>query len=124
MESIGLMPSSTGKPGGARTGQHMADYAIEGGPFETVAAELIAGPFSLAWYDRAAELMAEASAGVAVSMLVAPADVPALQAAIKAKKSKVAYGCSHKGCKAKAWGKPELHILCGEHGERMTPVEK
>lgn len=33
MESIGLMPSSTGKPGGARTGDSMADYAIEGGQF-------------------------------------------------------------------------------------------
>lgn len=26
MEAIGLMPSSTGKPGGARTGEKMADY--------------------------------------------------------------------------------------------------
>ena len=33
MESIGLMPSSTGKPGGAKTGDCMADYAIEGGLF-------------------------------------------------------------------------------------------
>lgn len=33
MESIGLMPSSTGRPGGKRTGDHMADYAIEGGRF-------------------------------------------------------------------------------------------
>jgi len=31
MEAIGLMPSSTGKPGGRRTGDRMADYAIEGG---------------------------------------------------------------------------------------------
>lgn len=34
MESIGLMPSSTGKPGGKRTGQSMSDYPIPGGPFE------------------------------------------------------------------------------------------
>mgnify|MGYP000852476491 FL=1 len=33
MEHIGLMPSSTGKPGGSRTGEKMADYAIEGGLF-------------------------------------------------------------------------------------------
>lgn len=33
MEGIGLMPSSTGKPGGSRTGEKMADYAIEGGLF-------------------------------------------------------------------------------------------
>ncbi|MBM5564638.1 SprT-like domain-containing protein, partial [Klebsiella quasipneumoniae] len=30
MEEIGLMPSSTGKPGGAKTGDKMADYIIEG----------------------------------------------------------------------------------------------
>ncbi|MGP9666543.1 SprT-like domain-containing protein [Psychrobacter sp. AOP31-A1-22] len=35
MESIGLMPSSTGKPGGKRTGQSMSDYPIPGGSFES-----------------------------------------------------------------------------------------
>ena len=34
MESIGLMSSSTGEPGGKRTGQKMSDYPITGGPFE------------------------------------------------------------------------------------------
>jgi len=34
MVSIGLMPSDTGKEGGKRTGQHMEDYAIEGGLFK------------------------------------------------------------------------------------------
>jgi hypothetical protein len=34
MEAIGLMPSSTGAPGGKRTGQSIADYVIAGGPFE------------------------------------------------------------------------------------------
>ncbi|HHH2825403.1 TPA: SprT-like domain-containing protein, partial [Escherichia coli] len=33
MEAIGLMPSDTGKPGGKKTGEKMADYAIDGGPF-------------------------------------------------------------------------------------------
>jgi len=31
MESVGLMPSSTGTAGGARTGQNMSDYPIIGG---------------------------------------------------------------------------------------------
>lgn len=31
MRSLGLMPSSTGKPGGKQTGQKVADYIIEGG---------------------------------------------------------------------------------------------
>jgi hypothetical protein len=33
MESVGLMPSSTGEPGGKRVGQKMSDYVIAGGRF-------------------------------------------------------------------------------------------
>ncbi len=33
MEAIGLMPSATGEPGGARVGQRMTHYVIEGGRF-------------------------------------------------------------------------------------------
>lgn len=52
MESIGLMPSSTGLPGGARTGEKMADYPISGGRFvEATRSLCVDGPF-LTWYDR------------------------------------------------------------------------
>jgi len=34
--SLGFMPSSTGKPGGAKTGQTMSQYIIPGGQFYTV----------------------------------------------------------------------------------------
>ncbi len=34
MESLGLMPSNTGAPGGSKTGQKMADYSIKDGLFE------------------------------------------------------------------------------------------
>jgi hypothetical protein len=34
MESIGLMSSRTGRPGGKRTGHRLTHYVIEGGPFE------------------------------------------------------------------------------------------
>jgi predicted SprT family Zn-dependent metalloprotease len=52
MESIGLMPSSTGQPGGARTGDSMADYAVEGGRFLAACHELLTANFTLSWYDR------------------------------------------------------------------------
>ena len=42
MESIGLMPSSTGKLGGSRTGEKMADYAIKGGLFMQATDKLLA----------------------------------------------------------------------------------
>ncbi len=52
MEAVGLMPSSTGQPGGKRTGDMMADYALSGGRFLEVCAELLTSSFQLSWYDR------------------------------------------------------------------------
>ena len=52
MESIGLMPSETGKPGGNKVGQKMDDYVIEGGPFEQLANDLIGSGFKFPWSER------------------------------------------------------------------------
>ncbi len=52
MESIGLMPSATGKPGGARTGERMSDYAIVDGLFYKSSVNLISSGFALPWLDR------------------------------------------------------------------------
>ena len=52
MEAIGLMPSSTGKPGGRRTGDHMADYKVIGGRFEAACDELLSNAYKISWYDR------------------------------------------------------------------------
>lgn len=52
MEAIGLMPSSTGKPGGKKTGDCMADYAIQGGRFFYACKELLEnGKIQLPWRD-------------------------------------------------------------------------
>jgi len=40
MEGIGLMPSSTGKPGGKKSGGKVGDYVIAGGCFEKITAEV------------------------------------------------------------------------------------
>ncbi|WP_321967063.1 sprT domain-containing protein [Burkholderia cepacia] len=52
MESLGLMPSDTGYPGGKRTGQKMDDYMIVGGHFEQVTRVLLKSGFGLSWFDR------------------------------------------------------------------------
>ncbi|MDV7546791.1 SprT-like domain-containing protein [Acinetobacter baumannii] len=52
MESIGLMPSDTGRVGGKKTGQKMADYPIVGGRFLAVSNELHSRGVIVAWYDR------------------------------------------------------------------------
>ena len=52
MESMGLIPSSTGMPGGSRTGQKMADYPKTGGKFELLCRELFQDGCYMRWYDR------------------------------------------------------------------------
>jgi len=52
MESIGLMPSNTGHPGGKRTGEQMMDYPIAGGPFMRATQSLLEGGMSVSWLDR------------------------------------------------------------------------
>lgn len=55
MIAVGLMPSSTGEPGGEITGQHMGDYIIEGGRFLKAFGQLEQEQaFQLAWVDRKA----------------------------------------------------------------------
>ena len=53
MIDIGLMPSSTGEPGGRITGQFMCDYIIEEGKFIHAFQKLeIEKGFQLKWMDR------------------------------------------------------------------------
>ena len=53
MEKAGLMPSVSGKPGGAKTGQRMSHYIIEG-PFEAACKRLIKEKFCISWADTEA----------------------------------------------------------------------
>ena len=52
MESIGLMPSNTGMPGGKKVGQSMEDYVITGGRFEQATKTLLSSGFAISWLDR------------------------------------------------------------------------
>lgn len=51
MESVGLMPSHTGQPGGRRTGEKMTHFIIQGGPFDLACDELLTEAFTLSWLD-------------------------------------------------------------------------
>ncbi len=52
MQSIGLMPSATGKPGGDITGETMMDYILVEGPFLEQCRALIDTGYKLPWVDR------------------------------------------------------------------------
>jgi predicted SprT family Zn-dependent metalloprotease/ribosomal protein S27E len=51
MEGIGLITSSTASPGGARIGQRMSHYIVEGGRFHEAARALAAKEFFMPWIE-------------------------------------------------------------------------
>ena len=52
MTAIGLIPSSTGKPGGQKTGENLMDYVLYDGPFYHACRKLIHSGFNISWVDR------------------------------------------------------------------------
>ncbi len=139
MEHIGLMPSSTGKPGGSRTGEKMADYAIEGGLFMQATDKLLAAGFQVSWIDRfpprvphkaqlnvTAAIMAALSESLAAASETALLDqsepdlgqAPELSELLSPptaenRSNRVKYRCPR--CTTQVWGKPNLKIRCGEN---------
>lgn len=77
MIDVGLMPSSTGEPGGKMTGQFMGDYILKDGRFLKVFSELEAEKtLSLNWVDRRAlpRLYEPVIAGPGSTENIAPGD--------------------------------------------------
>lgn len=118
MEAIGLMPSDTGKPGGKKCGQKMADYPIPGGAFESVVTKFLSAGPVVEWRSVPSCPSPAPSVGGAMPEMVSGEEIgePTPQTS---RKTKVKYICPV--CGAKAWGKPELNLICGDHTEKMTP---
>jgi hypothetical protein len=94
MEQVGLMPSTSGQPGGKRTGQQMDHYIIPGGAFDLACARLLASGYRRHWQSRS---YAEQDKEV--------------------KPSKVKYTCPT--CAQNAWAKPTAQLICGVCREQM-----
>jgi len=106
MEEAGLMPSSTGKEGGKRTGQSMSHYMIPGGRFETVTKQFLGtDDFSLKWCS-----------------VVGKGIDPGKKPAKPRKKSKIKYSCPE--CLQNAWAKPEAKLACGICKCNLEPQEE
>jgi predicted SprT family Zn-dependent metalloprotease len=95
MASIGLMPSSTGAPGGARVGQHMTHYMLPGERFATAAQQLIASGFKLSW---------QSPTGKAGS----------------AQTTRAKFTCPN--CQQHAWARPSAKLLCGDCSMPMIAI--
>jgi len=127
METLGLMPSNTGQPGGKRTGDQMTHYIIKGGAFDLACSELLTAEFTLSWLDR-----------FPVVDPVSPLTFPKLRAdddddegergddddieplppglieppSGKVNKShRIKFTCPV--CRQNVWGKPTVRVLCG-----------
>jgi predicted SprT family Zn-dependent metalloprotease len=103
MDRIGLAPSSTGAPGGKRTGTKVSHYIVDGGLFDAACAELLKDGFVLPYMERAIS------------------DEERNRAKAK-RASKTKFCCPT--CDAAAWGKPTLLVMCGECDEMMIAEEK
>jgi hypothetical protein len=99
MRSIGLIPSDTGRAGGRPVGQRMTHYIQEGGRFESVVKKILFTGFTLPYVERWGDA----------------------EAAKRNAKLRTKFTCPH--CKANAWGKPDLKILCEPCGKRMLSEE-
>jgi predicted SprT family Zn-dependent metalloprotease len=97
MEQVGLRPSTTGKPGGHRTGERVSHYIIRGGRFDEVWGVLHREGVRLQWESTPRQ---------------------------RTDRDKVKYTCL--GCKKKkrvqVWGKPGLEgrLECTECGEPLV----
>lgn len=94
MKTLGLMPSSTGAPGGKETGEKMSHYIVEAGPFAEVCAKLLASGLIISWLERAG----------AHGTLPTP--------------TRTKYTCPL--CGLNAWAKPEVFLICGECQEELV----
>jgi predicted SprT family Zn-dependent metalloprotease len=95
MRAVGLIPSSTGAPGGKPTGQRVSHYIELDGAFAIACAELLRDGFTL----RYADLFDDE------------------EAKKKKAESKTKYTCPQ--CGLNAWAKPDAHIMCEACATRM-----
>jgi predicted SprT family Zn-dependent metalloprotease len=149
MEAIGLMPSSTGEPGGGKIGQKMSDYPAEGGRFKQACIKLIMAGYQFNWIDRriarqheedpqhmteepplalapvaaAAPLAiksAESLLNLPMSKLLPNFELQLIAPADPKAKSKTKYYCPD--CGVNVWGKPNLAIRCDDCNLSFVPL--
>jgi hypothetical protein len=99
MREVGLIPTSTGQPGGKETGQKVTHIIEQGGRFDRACAKLIAEHPAILYHDRAGE------------------DEQGRNARKKKAASKTKYTCP--GCGLNAWAKPAAALLCGDCNKPM-----
>lgn len=129
MESLGLMPSHTGLPGGKKTGRSVSHYILPDESYLKVCQQLLETGFQLPWLDRHAPAQPEreiahqaALKAAGIELDITPPPSSTLPEQIKGKPSIVGpapkrpnprekFTCPT--CGTKAWATPETAIICG-----------
>jgi hypothetical protein len=99
MVEVGLMPSSTGRPGGKQTGMRMNDYVLETGPFQ-------------AWYR---DLTTTIDPDTSIIVWQETRRLVSRPPSVK----KVKYVCPGPDCEVKAWAVEGTQLICGDCQEEM-----
>jgi predicted SprT family Zn-dependent metalloprotease len=130
MESIGLIPSSTGRIGGRKTGQKMSDYPQTNGAFEIACKMLANSGHKLPYIDRKTGLYQPSNmldknilelTGNTELIITSPfaeqfeislgnANLNLASQVLPSNKNKIKYTCP--SCKTNVWGKSDLKIKC------------
>jgi SprT-like family len=121
MEGIGLIPTSTGKPGGSKTGQNISEYLDPNGKFLQCCVELMGENIIFPLTGVRAEskqTLPEITIPESIEKSIRNrllSRVGVLKDDSKKEgqdksKLKIKYSCP--SCKNSAWGKPSLRILC------------
>ncbi len=119
MESVGLMTSTTGAPGGKRVGQSMTHYIIEGGPFD-VAFQNMPADCQLPWRALGVPTATpKTRKGGTEADGEGDGEQGSVPTAGKKDASKTPYQCT---C-SRMWGKPGLDATCNLCGDDFKPVE-
>ncbi len=109
MESVGLMPSDTGQPGGRRVGYRVGDYVIEGGPFDIACRELLIAGQTIKWRD-----------GRRLSLPPGLNDPAAATGANtgRPKNTRTRFVCTC--CDVKAWSRASARLACLDCNQPMN----
>ena len=123
METVGLMPSDTGQPGGKRTGQHMTHYLTKEGRYEQ-AFHTMPEEYKLPFTSLEGDWMQSLPAGTGGSKVKSGKSEMPVGANVAAgiarggkSREKTKYNCPD--CGINVWGKPELNLSCGDCDRKL-----
>jgi len=119
MIRIGLMPSSTGREGGAMTGVRMSDYIISGGPFDVAFREYISRGDKFVWSVNLN--VSGTSTGQTEGEEQTDFTQDSNAVSERKRRSKTRYTCP--ACALNAWAKPHAQLICGKCSTRLMAAQ-